>query len=111
MLSSVTTRTPNSEMPTVLPLAARQQAKWTNPQAAYAMTTQMSPMFQGMSLPVSTLAANEMAARVSMSTPALTPTSAAKAAKRDAKRAYLPCRLSRMTAGARRAGYRPRAQS
>jgi hypothetical protein len=56
VLSSVTTRTPNSEMPTVLPLAARQQAKWTNPQAAYAMTTQMSPMFQGMSLPVSTLA-------------------------------------------------------
>jgi len=37
VLSSVTTRTPNSEMPTVLPLAARQQAKWTNPQAAYAM--------------------------------------------------------------------------
>jgi hypothetical protein len=63
VLSSVTTRTPNSEMPTVLPLAARQQAKWTNPQAAYAMTAQMSPLFQGMSLPVSTLAANEMAAR------------------------------------------------
>ena len=64
------------------------------------MTTQMSPLFQVMSLPVSTLAANEMATRVSMNTPALTPTSAANAAKRDAKPAYLPCRLSRMTAGA-----------
>jgi len=85
VLSSVTTRTPNSAMPAVLPLAAQQQAKWTNLQAACAMTTQMSPLFQVMSVPVSTLAANEMAARVSMSTPALTPTSAAKAAKRDAK--------------------------
>ena len=73
------------------------------------MTTQMSPLFQVMSLPVSTLAPNEMAARVSMNAPALTPTSAAKAAKRDAKPAHLPCRLSRMTAGPRRAGYRPRA--
>jgi hypothetical protein len=69
------------------------------PQAAYAMITQMPPLFQVMSLPVSTLAANEMAARVSMNTPALTPTSAAKAAKRDAKPAHLPCRPSRMTAG------------
>ncbi len=36
------------------------------------MTTQMSLLFQEMSLPVGTLAANEMAARVSMNTPALT---------------------------------------
>ena len=63
------------------------------------MTTQMSPLFQAMSVPVSTLAANEMAARASMNTPRLTATSTAKAAKRDAKPAYLPCRLSRMTAG------------
>ena len=63
------------------------------------MITQMSPLFQVMSLPVSTRAANETAARASMNTPRLTPTSTAKAAKRDAKPAYLPCRLSRMTAG------------
>jgi hypothetical protein len=37
------------------------------------MTTQMSPLFQVMSLPVSTLAANEMAARASMNAPAPTP--------------------------------------
>ena len=37
------------------------------------MTTQMPPLFQVMSLPVSTLAANEMAARASMNTPRLTP--------------------------------------
>ena len=70
-----------------------------NPQTAYAMTTQMSPLFQAMSLPVSTLAANETAARASMNTPRLTPTSTAKAVKRDAKPAYFPCRLSRMTGG------------
>ena len=29
--SSVTTRMPNSAMPAVLPLAAQQWAKWTNP--------------------------------------------------------------------------------
>ena len=63
------------------------------------MITQMSPLCQLMSVPVSTLAANEMAARASMNTPRLTPTSTAKAVKRDAKPAYLPCRLSRMTAG------------
>src|SRR5271157_4259659 len=63
------------------------------------MITQRSPLFQVMSLPVSTLAANEMAARASMNTPRLTPTSTAKAVKRDAKPEYLPCRLSRMTAG------------
>ncbi len=39
-----------------------------NPQTAYAMTTQTSPLFQAMSLPVSTLAANEMAPRASMNT-------------------------------------------
>jgi pimeloyl-ACP methyl ester carboxylesterase len=63
------------------------------------MTTQTLPLFQAMSLPVSTLAANEMAARASMNTPRLTPTSTAKAVKRDAKPAYLPCRLSRMMTG------------
>ena len=68
------------------------------------MTTQVSPLCQVMSVPVSTLAANEMAARASMNTPTLTPTSTAKAAKRDAKPAYLPCRLSRMTAGAPEGG-------
>ena len=77
------------------------------PQAAWAMTTRMPPSFQVMSIPVSTLAANEMAARVSMNTPALTPTPAAKAAKRDAKPAYVPCRLSRMTAGAPEGGVSP----
>ena len=70
-----------------------------NAQAAYARITQRSPLFQEMSLPVSTLAANEMAARASMNTPRLTPTSTAKAVKRDAKPEYLPCRLSRMMAG------------
>src|ERR1700733_11995401 len=63
------------------------------------MITQMSPLFQVMSLPVSTLAANEMAAKASMYTPRLAPTSTAKAVKRDAKPEYFPCRLSRMTAG------------
>ena len=71
------------------------------------MITQMSPLFQVMFLPVSTLAANEMAARVSMNTRALTPTSAAKAVKRDAKPAYLPCRLSRLAAGAPEGGVSP----
>ena len=71
------------------------------------MTTQMPPLFQVMSVPVSTRAANEMAARVSMNAPALTPASAAKAAKRDAKPAYLPCRLSRVTAGAPEGGVSP----
>ena len=70
-----------------------------NPQIAYAMITQMSPLLQAMSLPVSTLAANEMAARASMNRPRLTPTSTAKATKRDAKPAYFPCRLSRMMTG------------
>ena len=60
--------------------------------------SRMPPLFQVMSVPVSTLTANEMAARVSMNTPALTPTTAAKAAKRDAKLAYLPCRLSQVSA-------------
>ena len=31
VLSSVTTRTPNSAMAAVVPLAAQQQAQWTNP--------------------------------------------------------------------------------
>jgi hypothetical protein len=44
----------------------------------------MSPLFQAMSRPVKTLAVNEMAARARMNTPRLTPTSTAKAAKRDA---------------------------
>src|SRR5438270_12337075 len=56
----------------------------------------MLPLFQVMSVPVSTLAANEMAARASMNTPTLTAMSAAKAANRDAKPAYFPCRLSRI---------------
>ena len=34
-----------------------------------------------------------------MNTPMVTATSAAKAANRDAKPAYFPCRLSRMTTG------------
>ena len=63
------------------------------------MITQMSPLFQVMPLPVSTLAANEMAARAIMNTPRLSPMSTAKAVKRDAKPAYLPCRLSRMMTG------------
>ena len=71
-----------------------------NAQTAYATITQMSPLCQVMSLPVSTLAANEMAARASMNTPRLTPTSTAKAIKRDAKPEYFPCRLSRVTIGA-----------
>jgi len=81
-----------------------------NFQAQYAMITQMSPLFQVMSLPVSTIAANEMAARASMNTPRLTPTSTAKAVKRDANPAYFPCRLCRMT-GARKTWHRPRAPS
>ncbi len=70
-----------------------------NSQTAYAMTTQTSPLFHAMSLPVSTLAANVTAARASKNTPRLTPTSTAKAAKRDAKPAYLSCRFSWMTGG------------
>ena len=70
-----------------------------NAQAAYARITQRSPRFQEMSLPVSTLAANVMAARASMNTPRLTPTSTAKAVKRDAKPEYFPCRLSRTMTG------------
>ena len=62
-------------------------------------------------MPVSTLAANEMAARVSMNTPALTPTSGAKAAKRDAQPVYLACRLSWMTAGAPEGGVSPARES
>ena len=71
------------------------------------MITQMSPLFQVMSLPVSTLAANEMAARASRNTPRLIPTSTAKAVKRDAKPEYFPCRLSRMTAGGPEGGASP----
>ena len=52
-----------------------------NAQTAYAMITQVSPLFQVMSLPVSTLAANEMAARASMYTPRVTLPSTAKAVK------------------------------
>jgi hypothetical protein len=44
-----------------------------------------SPLFQAMSLPVSTPAANEMAARASRCTPGLAPASTVKAAKRDAE--------------------------
>ena len=82
-----------------------------NAQAAYAMTTQMSPLCQVMSVPVSTLAANEMAARASRNTPRLFPRSTAKAAKREAKPAYFPCRLSRMMTGARGARHHLRALS
>ena len=71
-----------------------------NAQTAYATITQMSPLCQVMSLPVSTLAANEMAARASKNTPRVTPTSTAKATKREAKPEYLPCRLFWMTIGA-----------
>ena len=67
----------------------------------------MSPLCQEMSVPVSTLAANETAARASMNTPRLTPTSTAKAVNRDAKPEYLPCRLSRMTAGGPEGGASP----
>ena len=81
-----------------------------NPQTAYAMTTQTSPLFQAISSPVSTLPANEMAARASMNTPRLTPTSTAKEAKRDTKPAHSPCKPSWMT-GARRARHHPPAQS
>ena len=71
------------------------------------MITQMSPLCQVMSVPVSTLAANEMAARASRNTPRLTPRSTAKAANRDAKPAYLPCRLSRAMTGAPEGGASP----
>jgi hypothetical protein len=67
--------------------------------AAQAMTTQMSPLFQAMSRSVKTLAVNEMAARASMNTPTLIPTSTAKAAKRDAKPAHFPSRVFWMTIG------------
>ena len=70
-----------------------------NPQTANAMTTKTSPLFQAMSLPVSTLAASEMAARASMNTPRLTPTSTAKEAKRDTKPAHFPCKSSWTTGG------------
>ena len=70
-----------------------------NAQTAYAAITQMSPLCQVMSLPVSTLAANEMAARMRRNTPRLTATSTAKATKRDAKPEYFPCRLFRATIG------------
>ena len=46
----------------------------------------MPPLFQVMSLPVSTLAANEMATRVSMNTPALTHACDEGGKTRDAKR-------------------------
>src|SRR5580693_6319627 len=71
------------------------------------MITQMSPLFQVMSLPVSTLAANDMTARASRYTQRLIPTSTAKAAKRDAKPAYLPCRLYRMMTGGPESGASP----
>src|ERR1700687_3669009 len=71
------------------------------------MITQMSPLFQVMSVPVSTLAAHEMAARASMYTPTLTPTSTAKAVKRDAKPEYFPCRFSWTTAGGPEGGAAP----
>jgi hypothetical protein len=67
----------------------------------------ISPWIATAAAPVSTLAANETAARASMYTPRLTPTSTAKAVKRDAKPEYLPCRLSRMTAGAPEGGASP----
>src|SRR5208282_2064448 len=70
-----------------------------NAQTAYAMITQVPPLCQAMTVPVSTVAENEMAPRASMNTPRLTPMSTAKAVKRDAKPAYFPCRLSRMTGG------------
>jgi hypothetical protein len=77
-----------------------------NSQAASAMTTQTSPRFHAMSLPVSTLAANVIAARASKNTPRLTPASTAKAVNRDANPAYFPCRPSWMT-GARGAAAKP----
>ena len=71
------------------------------------MTTQMSPLCQVMSVPVRTLAANEMAARASMNTPTLTAASTAKAAKREAKPAYFPCRLAPMMTGGPEGGASP----
>ena len=67
----------------------------------------MSPLCQVMSVPVSTSAAKEMAARASRYTPRLIPTSTAKAVKREAKPAYLPCRLSRAVTGGPAGGAPP----
>src|SRR5690349_19037797 len=67
----------------------------------------MLPRFQVMSVPVSTLAANPMAARASMNSARVTAMSTAKAANRDAKPAYFPCRLSRMMIGRPEGGAPP----
>ena len=58
-------------------------------------------LFQAMSLPVSTLAANEMAARASMNTPRLTPHVHSEDGKTRCETRALPCRPSWMGAGGR----------
>ena len=76
------------------------------------MITQMSPLFQVMSVPVSTLAANEMAARASMNTPSTDPHVCGEGGKTRCEARVLALQaLPDDGRGPRRAGYRPRAQS